>query len=167
MPASRSVPPSSTTTLVGQALGLDQQVGAHHDGAALGGHLPDEVEHGVRRLGVEAGGGLVEQQQLGVVQHRAGQREAGLHAGGVAADLLVEGLDDAEAVGGGDDAVVGVAAEAVELGGVARGCRGPTGGRRGRAWPTRRRSGGAPPRRPRSGSRPKVRTCPRRGRGRR
>ena len=37
---------------VGQALGLHQEVGAHDDGAALGGHLPDEVEHGVRRLGV-------------------------------------------------------------------------------------------------------------------
>ena len=95
------MPASSTTILVGQALGLDEEVGAHHDGAALGGHLPDEVEHGVRRLGVEARRRLVEQQQLGVVQHRAGQGQAGLHAGRVAADLLVERVVDAEAVGGG------------------------------------------------------------------
>ena len=33
--------------LVGQALGLKEQVGAHDDGATLAGHLADEVEHRV------------------------------------------------------------------------------------------------------------------------
>ena len=47
--------------------------------------------------GSRPGGRLVEQQQVGVVQHRARQREPGAHAGRVAADLLVEGVGDAEA----------------------------------------------------------------------
>ena len=104
--------------LVGQALGLDEQVGAHDHGVAVGGHLADEVEHGLGGLGVEARRRLVEEQQLGVVQHRPGQGQAGLHAGRVAADLLVEGVDDAEAAGGLADLVGGVAAQAVELGRV-------------------------------------------------
>ena len=34
--------------LVGEAFGLEQQVGAHHDGLAVLGHLVDEAEHGAR-----------------------------------------------------------------------------------------------------------------------
>ena len=86
------------------------------------GHLVDELEHGVRRLGVEARGRLVVEEQLGAVQHAAGQREAGLHAGRVAADLVVEGGVDAEPAGGLGDAGVDrrAATEAVELGRVAQ-----------------------------------------------
>ena len=104
--------------LVGQALGLDQEVRAHHDGVAVGGHLPDELEHGVGRLRVETRGRLVEQQQLGVVQHGPGQRQPGLHARRVAADPLVERVEDAEAGGGLADGLDRVAAEPVQLGGV-------------------------------------------------
>ena len=61
------------------------------------GHLVDEAEHRPGRLGVEARGGLVEQQQVGFVEDGPGQREAGPHAGGVPADLLFERVEDAEA----------------------------------------------------------------------
>ena len=84
--------------LVGEALGLEQEVRAHEDGLAVLGHLVDEAEHGARRLGVETGGRLVEQEEVGLVEHGAGQREAGPHAGRVAADLLVERVGDAEAL---------------------------------------------------------------------
>ena len=106
--------------LVGQALGLDQEMGAHHDGVALVGHLSDELEHGVRRLGIKPRGRLVVQQEVGAVQHRSSQCQTGLHPRRVAAHLLVEGTDDAEAIGGRGDAVEGelTPAEAVELGRV-------------------------------------------------
>ena len=74
--------------LVGETLGLEQQVRAHEDGLAAFGHLVDEPEHGARRLGVEAGGRLVEQEEVGFVEHGAGEGEPGPHAGGVAADPL-------------------------------------------------------------------------------
>ena len=90
--------------LVGETLGLEQQVRAHEDGLAALGHLVDEAEHGARRLGVEAGRRFVEQEEVGLVEHGAGQREPGAHAGGVAADLQVEGVGDAEAFRGLGDA---------------------------------------------------------------
>ena len=51
--------------LVGEALGFEQEVGAHDHGAAVVGHLPDQVEHRVGGLGVEAGRRLVVEQQSG------------------------------------------------------------------------------------------------------
>ena len=73
-----------------------------------------------RRLGVEARRGLVEEQQVGLVEDRAGQGQAGLHAGGVAADLLVEGALMPKRAAAARDAVACrlAPAEAVELGGV-------------------------------------------------
>jgi hypothetical protein len=47
--------------------------------------FPDEVA----RLRVEPGGGFVEQQQFGVVDQRAGQRQTPLHAAGEGADVGV------------------------------------------------------------------------------
>ena len=76
------------------------------------------------RLGVEAGGRLVEEQEVGIVQHRAGEREPGAHAGRVAADPMCERVGDAEAVGGLRDPRVDVGAvDLEERRGVARGCR--------------------------------------------
>ncbi len=86
--------------LVGQTFGFDEQVRAHHHGASLARHLADEVQHGVRGLGIETRRRFVEQQQFRVVHHRAGQRQPRLHARRVAAHLLVERLEDAEASGG-------------------------------------------------------------------
>ena len=62
----------------------------------------DEVEHLVAAERVEAGGGLVEQHQLGVGDQRLGELGALAHAGGEAADgpeaRLVE-ADEVEDVG--------------------------------------------------------------------
>ena len=126
--------------LVGEALGLEQQVRAHEDGLAVLGHLVDEAEHGAGRLGVEARGRLVEEQQVGLVEHGAGQREAGAHAGGVAADLLVERVGDPEAGRGARRCARPTSARRRRARPRTRGCRSPTGGRRARAGPGRRRS---------------------------
>ena len=46
---------------VGEALGLEQEVGAHEHGATVVGHLADHLEHGDRGLGIEARRRFVEQ----------------------------------------------------------------------------------------------------------
>ena len=114
------VPVFEHDDLVGEALRLEQQVRAHHDRRAGGGHLTDELEHREGRLRVEARSRLVEQQQLRPVQHRARQREPGLHPRRVAAGTLVERVVDAEARRGCADHPIGrvAPAEAIELGRV-------------------------------------------------
>ena len=63
--------------LVGEPFGFEQEVRAHQDGLAALGHLVDEAEHRAGRLGVEPRGRLVEQQEVGLVQHRTGRARAG------------------------------------------------------------------------------------------
>ena len=101
--------------LIRETFRFEEEMGAHHDRAALAGHLVDEVEHRERRLRVEARGRLVVEQQVRIVEHRPRQRETRLHPGRVAADLLVECMRDAEPLGGRDDAV---STRPVEVGGV-------------------------------------------------
>jgi hypothetical protein len=121
---------------VGEALGLVHEVGGQQDGGALGGEAAQALPDQVAGLGVEAGGGLVEDQQLGLVDQRPGQGEAALHAAGERLDAGVflaleagegEQLGDARAdlaladaeVAGEHEQVLGageVRVEAVELG---------------------------------------------------
>ena len=61
---------------VGQPLGLVHVMRGEDDGAAGGLELLDELPHLAAGLRIEAGGGLVEEQQVGVADQRAGHREA-------------------------------------------------------------------------------------------
>ena len=76
-------------------------MGAEEHGAASGAPLLDEADHVARGEDVESGGRLVEDQDLGVVEGRAGDRDSLLLAGaqGLAAPLgegvQVEGLHHA------------------------------------------------------------------------
>ena len=63
-----------------QALGLVHEVGGEQDALALLQQGLQPLPHQVAGLGVQPGGGLVEQQQLGVVDQGPGQREPALHA---------------------------------------------------------------------------------------
>ncbi len=148
--------------LVGQTLGLEEQVRAHHHGGAVAGHLPDQLEHGVRRLGVEARRRLVVEQQVGPVEDRPGQGQARLHPGRVAADLVVEGGVDAEAVCALGDAGVDIGRRGPGRGArrSSAGCPTRRGGRRATAWPTRRRSGTRTASPSTAGSSPNTRTEP-------
>jgi hypothetical protein len=65
---------------VAQALGLVHEVGREEDRLALLEQVLQPLPHQVARLRVEAGGRLVEQQQVGVVDERAAEREAPLHS---------------------------------------------------------------------------------------
>jgi len=85
--------------LAAQLLHLDHQVGGEQDGQALGGEVAHEPPHVAHATGVEAVGRLVEQQQPGPAQQRAGQPQPLAHALGVATDLVVTAaveLDDLE-----------------------------------------------------------------------
>src|SRR5687768_17341433 len=64
------------------ALGLVHVVGGHEYGDAFGGEAVDVVPEVAPRAGIDTRGGLVEQQQLGVVEHAGGKREALLPAAG-------------------------------------------------------------------------------------
>ena len=63
----------------------------------LGGQGAQEVEDVARGLGVEAGGGLVEEEDLGLVQQGAGEGHALALAGGEALHPVVGPVGDAEA----------------------------------------------------------------------
>ena len=82
---------------VADLLDLAQQVRGDHDRDAelVAGPL-DQVQHLVAPGRIEAVRGLVEEQQLGVVDEGLGQLDALLHAGGVAADLAVALLVQAD-----------------------------------------------------------------------
>ena len=82
--------------VVGEALGLVQVLGGEHDGGA---RLDQRVEHRPQLEtgpGVEAGGGLVEEQHLGPGDERGGQVEPAPHSPGVAGHDPVGGLGQAE-----------------------------------------------------------------------
>ena len=64
------------------ALGLVHVVGGDQHGEAFAGEVVDHVPELAARLGVDAGGRLVEQQQLRLVQDAGGEREALLPAAG-------------------------------------------------------------------------------------
>ena len=79
------------------ALGLVHVVGRHQHGEAVGGERMDLVPEVAARLGIDAGGRLVEQQQLRVGQRAGAEREPLLPAAGEFAGelLLAAGKADA------------------------------------------------------------------------
>ena len=74
---------------VAQLLGLVHVVGREHERRAGLLQPVQALPHEVTRLRIEAGGGLVEQQQLGLVDERACDREPALHATRQRVDLRV------------------------------------------------------------------------------
>ena len=67
---------------------LDVMGGDHDGDAALGAEAPQIAPDALARLGVEADGRLVEQQDLGIMDQRAGDLEPALHARGQRAHRL-------------------------------------------------------------------------------
>ncbi len=84
--ATSSASPCTTMRPLGEiddalaALRLVHVMGRDQHGEAFGGHVVDQVPEFAARLGVDAGGRLVEQQQFRLVQHAGGQRQALLPA---------------------------------------------------------------------------------------
>ena len=70
------------------ALGLVHVVGRDQHGEAFAGEVVDHVPELAARLGVDAGGRLVEQEELRLVQDAGGEREALLPAAGELAGEL-------------------------------------------------------------------------------
>ena len=64
---------------VGDGLDLGQQVRGEQHGAAAVGEVAQQSPHPAHPLGIEAVGGLVEDQDLGVAEQRVGEAEALAH----------------------------------------------------------------------------------------
>ena len=69
---------------------LVDEVGHEEDGVPLGLQLPHHLEQLLDLAGVEAGGGLVEDQDLGLELQRAADGHHLLHRNGVVAEQLVD-----------------------------------------------------------------------------
>ena len=110
--------------LVAEALGLLDVVRAHQDRDALGAQPVDQRPQLLADLRVEADGRLVEQQQLRLVQQRAGDQQAPAHAAAELVDLRLAALGEVRD-------------------GERRGRSRPRGGRRTRGRGGRRRAGSA------------------------
>ena len=85
---------------VGQALHLGHVVGGEHDGGAACPAIELELgAHPVGGVGIERGGGLVEHQQLGLVEQRLGEAHARLLPGRELAVGPVEQVGEPELLG--------------------------------------------------------------------
>ena len=80
------------------ALGLVHVMGRNQHRHAVVGEPMDLVPEVAARLRVDAGGRLVEQQQLGLVHHRGGQREPLLPAARELPGELLAAIGQAELV---------------------------------------------------------------------
>ncbi|GAB4007892.1 hypothetical protein GCM10029992_62820 [Glycomyces albus] len=74
---------------VAELLGLVHVVGGQQDRHALLLELEQALPHQVAGLRVQAGGGLVEEDQVGLVDQGPGDGQAALHAAGEVVDLVV------------------------------------------------------------------------------
>ena len=79
-----------------QLVGLLQVLGAEQHGGAAGHQRPDDVPHLVAAAGVEAGGRLVEEQQVGGDDDAGGDVEPAPHAAGVVLHGAVGGVHEPE-----------------------------------------------------------------------
>ena len=95
---------------VAQGVGLLNVMGRQQDRAALAAHLQDRIVQLATGLGVEAGRRLVEEEDLGLVDERQGQREALPLAAGEGVEGTVGFLAQGEAV----DELIDVGPGAVE-----------------------------------------------------
>src|SRR5205823_237265 len=80
---------------IAHAVSLVEVVGAEEHGAALGAERVDEVTHGLRGVGIETGGRLVEEKHLRVMHGGAGDRDLLLHAARVRRDRVVATVPEA------------------------------------------------------------------------
>ncbi len=74
---------------IAQPLGLLHEMGGEQDGLAPAQQLLEAVPDQMSRLRIEPGGGFIQEQQLRVIDQRAGQRKPTLHATGEFADARV------------------------------------------------------------------------------
>ena len=132
-PSARTLPAVEDRDAVADVLHVGQQVAGQQDRLAAAAELDDEVLDLAAADGVQAGGRLVEDEQVGVVDEGLGQADAAGHALGILADgaarargqadHLQEHLDALAALAAGDleepavvvERLVGVQ-EAVEVG---------------------------------------------------
>ena len=107
VPSATSAPSRMTPTRSADLLDLAHQVAGEHDRALALAERTDEPAHVGHPGGVEAVGGLVEDQQLGVLEQRGGDAEALLHAQRVGARTVARAIASSTCSSTVADAVLG------------------------------------------------------------
>ena len=97
--------------VAGQAVGLLEVLGGEQHRRALGHQLLDDAPEVLAALGVEAGGGLVEEEDGRAGDEGGGQVEATAHAARVGLEDAVAGVGQAEVL----QQLVGPAGETLRL----------------------------------------------------
>jgi len=92
----QDLPPVDDGDLVADPLRLGHDVGREDDRESALPHVADQIDQPARGHGVEARGGLVQDQDLGLVEEDARDREPLLHARRHLAHALVEELVELE-----------------------------------------------------------------------
>jgi hypothetical protein len=82
--------------LIRELIGFLQDLRGQEDRDATGDQFPDQLPHAVPAARVEAGGGLVQEDDPRIADQRHGQVEPPLHAAGVRHRHLRAGLDQVE-----------------------------------------------------------------------
>ena len=85
--------------------GLVHDVARHEHGSPTGGQAPEELPEVASQHRVEAHGRLVEDEDLGITDERAGKADAGLLPAGEVLHALVDGIGEVDLA---DDAVDGL-----------------------------------------------------------
>ena len=83
---------------VGEPVGLVEVLGGQEDGGAVADEAADDVPHGAAAAGIEAGGRLVEEDDLRRADQRHRQVEPAAHPAGVRHGYTVGGVDQLEAL---------------------------------------------------------------------
>src|SRR5215212_2479378 len=81
-----------------EPLGHIEEVGAEKNGAAFGGAFGDELLDLSGGAGIEAVGGLVEDENWGIVNEGTGEGEFLFHAHGIVDGVFFLGFGEAEAI---------------------------------------------------------------------
>ena len=95
---------------IGQRVGLVQVLGGEEHGCALLHQAADDRPHALPAVGVEPGGGFVQEEHRGSHYQAAGEIEAAAHAARVAAHHAVGGVGQLEKLEQFGGALFGVAA---------------------------------------------------------
>ncbi len=81
---------------IANVLDVCQQMAAHHDGLSTGAEIEDEILHFAGADRVEAGGWLIQKNDLGIVDEGLGESDSASHPLGILFDQTLAGVVQAD-----------------------------------------------------------------------